>query len=491
MLALTANARGERWKALELMTLALGASRASRGRQRVAERAGLALIESVVLRITGRAADSVVAARRMSTLLDEAPPADLEEIADQIDGYRLQGALSLFRGGALSAARVAAERAGSSAFALSSGRPEALGAASVVGAVQAILGECRDADKTLARIDASDYPDTLRDGYVGSLSHLARGILALERNDPDAAERAVGLLRDHDNIEHGMLFTVLGALAWLWRGRPQIGLQLLDEREAVDRPRDRTSQEDRRALAAGRMLLHSALGEYGAARGALRAFERNDPVAGVLEASVLLLEQRPDLVVERLGRIRDLPGSRLQAAADLLVACAAQVAGDDGVTETAMRRFVALVAVHDVVSPFVLIPEEHRAALLVIAERVGADAATLARLRDLPAPFRATGTRVALTRRETEVLEKLSTNASQADIARALSVSTNTVKSQVRSLYRKLGASQRDEALRAAYLQGLLEGPAPRHDDPGRRPRTRGDETGVKSGCRPRLASGP
>jgi LuxR family maltose regulon positive regulatory protein len=130
--------------------------------------------------------------------------------------------------------------------------------------------------------------------------------------------------------------------------------------------------------------------------------------------------------------------------------------------EAAMRRFLALVAVHEIVSPFLLVPAEHRPALLALADRIGAHPSALARLRELPAPFRATGARVALTRREAQVLEQLRTGASQADIARALSVSTNTVKSQVRSLYRKLGASQRDEALRAAYLQGLLQSVPPR-----------------------------
>jgi LuxR family maltose regulon positive regulatory protein len=41
-------------------------------------------------------------------------------------------------------------------------------------------------------------------------------------------------------------------------------------------------------------------------------------------------------------------------------------------------------------------------------------------------------------------------------IAEALFVSQNTVKTQLRSIYRKLGVSSRDEAVREARRQGLL-----------------------------------
>lgn len=457
VLGLAANARGERWLALELLTLALGASRASRSRQRVAERIGLALVESVVLRITGRASESMTAARRMSNLLDQAPAAELEEISGQVNAFRLQGALSLFRGGALSDARIAAERAGASAHALAQGRREALGAASVVAAVQAIRGETRAAAQTLAMIDASDYPREQRDGYVGSLAHLARGVIALEAGDVDRAEAEVDVLRDMVNIEHLMLFTVLRSLIALWRGRPQTGLRLLEERVGVDRPRARISPEDRVASGAARALLHASLGQLGAAHDALRAMDRDDATRAVLEAEILLLEQRPDLVRERLARSGDLPGPRLRAAADVLMACATMLIGDEDSAEVAMRRFMAAGAVDGVLSPFILIPEEHRTGLLAIAERLGAQSATIDRLAALPAPFAATGSRVVLTPRESEVLEALRGDASQARIAASLGVSTNTVKSQTRTLYRKLGASTREDALRAAYLQGLVD----------------------------------
>lgn len=458
VLGLAANARGERLKALELLALALGASRAGRGRQRVAERVGLALVESVVLRITGRADESAAAARRMVSLLEDAAPGDLEEIAEQEGPYRYQGALSLFRAGSVLEARLAADRVGVSASALALGKPETLAAASLIAAVDAGRGECRAASAVLEVIDASTYAVELRDGYMGSLAHLAHGILDLESADPDAAEQRADLLRDRANLEHGMLFVVLRALTALWRGRPEVGLRVLDARESVDRPRARLSAQDQRLATAVRIVLHAALGQLGPAHVALRTLDRGtDPVARVLDATLSLLEQRPELVLEKLsGRSVDA-GPRLQAASELLIAAASLRLGDRDVAEAALRRFLATSGVHGIHSPVVLVPRDHRAALWELAQQIGADADILERLSRMPAPFRPAPARATLTRREADVLEKLAETSGLAEIAAALSVSANTVKTQVRTLYRKLGVTSRDEALRLAYLQGLLE----------------------------------
>lgn len=61
-----------------------------------------------------------------------------------------------------------------------------------------------------------------------------------------------------------------------------------------------------------------------------------------------------------------------------------------------------------------------------------------------------------LTQRERIVLDRLQSTASLEFIARSLVVSINTVKTQTRSIYRKLGANSREEAVRVAYDLGLL-----------------------------------
>lgn len=455
VLGLGANARGDRLRALELLTLALGASRALRTRQRVAERVGLALIESVILRITGRGDDSAEAARRMAKLLEDAAPEDLEEIAEQESAFRYQGALSLFRAGRLDEARLAAERVGLSAEALASGTPEAIGSAALVAAIDAAVGDGA-AVRTLERIDDAGYPPELAEGYVGSLALVARAVLALDEGDAESAETHLEPLRDRENLEHRMLVVVLRAVLALWRGEPELGLRTLDELDAADGPRARVSAQDRRAAGAARALLHAAAGRIGAAHAAVRERGPADALGGVLTASLLLLEQRPDLAVERLAARTVVGGPRIEAAADLLLASASLQLGDDPVAELAVRRFAAVAELHGALSPLVLLPIDHREAVIRLAERVGIDSGMRARWSRMPAPLPLGASRVTLTPREAEVLSRLRTTSSLAQIAAALNVSGNTVKSQVRTLYRKLGVSTRDEALRLAYLQGLL-----------------------------------
>lgn len=60
-----------------------------------------------------------------------------------------------------------------------------------------------------------------------------------------------------------------------------------------------------------------------------------------------------------------------------------------------------------------------------------------------------------LTRRELVVLEHLSEDVTLEEIAATLWVTRNTVKSQVRSLYRKIGVSNRADAVAWAYRAGL------------------------------------
>ncbi len=71
-----------------------------------------------------------------------------------------------------------------------------------------------------------------------------------------------------------------------------------------------------------------------------------------------------------------------------------------------------------------------------------------------PAPL------VRLTPRELAVLQQLSVGKTAESAAAALGVAPTTVRSQIRSLYRKLGASRRSEALASAHELGLL--PVPR-----------------------------
>jgi DNA-binding NarL/FixJ family response regulator len=64
-----------------------------------------------------------------------------------------------------------------------------------------------------------------------------------------------------------------------------------------------------------------------------------------------------------------------------------------------------------------------------------------------------------LTKRELEVLESLSSGGGYAEVARDLGVELNTVRTHVRTLYRKLGVQNRAEAVNLGWSNGLLRRP--------------------------------
>jgi LuxR family maltose regulon positive regulatory protein len=62
----------------------------------------------------------------------------------------------------------------------------------------------------------------------------------------------------------------------------------------------------------------------------------------------------------------------------------------------------------------------------------------------------------SLTERELEVLQLLEKGMSRREIAHMLYLSLNTVRSHTKSIYRKLGAMSRAEAIQRAHDDGIL-----------------------------------
>lgn len=87
---------------------------------------------------------------------------------------------------------------------------------------------------------------------------------------------------------------------------------------------------------------------------------------------------------------------------------------------------------------------------------IGEARALRARLSETRGP--ATPGASALTTAELRVLPLLVTHLSFPEIGREMRLSQHTVKSQAMSIYRKLGAASRSQAVALARELGLLEG---------------------------------
>lgn len=146
-----------------------------------------------------------------------------------------------------------------------------------------------------------------------------------------------------------------------------------------------------------------------------------------------------------------MPQQTLQLS--LLGACAALRLQQRPVAVDAFQNAVSTATQTGMIRPFALVPRAD------VDELAGGDvqvAELLAPLRDhrplLAEPQDGSG----ISPRELQVLEAVSSGASFAAVASRLFVSPNTVKSQMRDIYRKLGVRGRDHAVARARELGLL-----------------------------------
>jgi LuxR family maltose regulon positive regulatory protein len=162
-----------------------------------------------------------------------------------------------------------------------------------------------------------------------------------------------------------------------------------------------------------------------------------------------------------VGCVWTLAGRTRMAAGDLAGALAAHERAF-ALQRYPIERFHALVE---------LLPVRHASGDAAGVRELLAEADRLQALRldfgELPAKFQATARRIQapapvptgseqLSIRELDVLQLLSGPLSQPDIGRELYISRDTVKSHVKSIYRKLGVSSRRDAVDIGRGLGLI-----------------------------------
>lgn len=155
----------------------------------------------------------------------------------------------------------------------------------------------------------------------------------------------------------------------------------------------------------------------------------------------------------------DAHSPRTATLATLVAAAAHAMVGDHMTGDAMFAQALALAAPTGSVRPFGVLPYPQLAALLARAARRTQPRAVLAVLDSIVERFPG-GEDVAphmLSPRERLVLSRLAAGDTQQRISFELSVSPNTVKTQVRSIYRKLGVTTREGAVQRARTLGILE----------------------------------
>ncbi len=211
--------------------------------------------------------------------------------------------------------------------------------------------------------------------------------------------------------------------------------------------------EQRLALALGRRAAADRIVAFTAAR------LGEGPVTALLRAVQALDRGRPEVAARHVEPVLD--GSLSTASGFTAVGAqllASTISARQGRSVRAHRALVDAVecaAPLGLVRPFLDRGPEVLDLLDAGVGRFGRHEAFVARIRSRRATASAPGPE-NLTARELELLAELPTLGTNEEIAAALVVSVNTVKTHLRSIYRKLGVSTRREAMLAARRRGLV-----------------------------------
>jgi DNA-binding CsgD family transcriptional regulator len=190
--------------------------------------------------------------------------------------------------------------------------------------------------------------------------------------------------------------------------------------------------------------LYQALGNLPAAEHVLetRGVSRSHRSVLTSRSRLHLLRGEQERALADLAEAEQVTGGRVHFLASwrILQASAGQFMGDPIDMES--LRAVARSVEHT--QAFDALVEGTPEVRDGVARQMGSDPSPL------PDVYAAPPKRAALTPREREVLAALREHNSIKAVAAALHVSPNTAKTHLRALYRKLGASGREQALRIA-----------------------------------------
>ncbi len=276
-------------------------------------------------------------------------------------------------------------------------------------------------------------------------AHYVRGAVLLERNDLGEAEHVLRLatqLGEASGYVHSSLGPALSlARVWHLLGRTGAAWSLLDE---VRRHRGRALPDEllqRVEATCARLALLEGDVDLARAHAALTGDRRRPRLLARVHAEA----DEPARALAALEQF--VPRGKWDRLDALLVRARCAPRADE--RALALREALVLGEAEGFVRVFV---DENRWISEPLRELVASWptpyvarlVTALANEPDRPARHGGTG---ALTERELEVWRYLSTPLSAREIADALFISRNTLKSHLRSIYRKLGASTRHDAV--------------------------------------------
>ncbi|MFE2109034.1 LuxR C-terminal-related transcriptional regulator [Kitasatospora sp. NPDC059463] len=458
-------------------------------RQRTALRLAAAFVRAEAGRLLGSAALAEQAARLAHELARETPAELLDEHPELLALVDAGLGSTLLWQGRLDEARAALERAAQAPASPTTARlrHDALCRLALIDQLGGRSGRAehrvREADE---EADRSSLPPDSRT----EVRDLVLAATALERDEPDEARRALHRTTARRTPERDPVVVlgaaVIGAELELSRGRPDAALRLLaetGERALADRPSDWSRERLAVAVCAAQL----AAGRPREALAALDGVPTRAPASLLVAARARLAAGQDEAgALDRLRALRDDPavGSATRTRALLLLAQAGAGPdgpdGPDGVARL-LARALAVAEPERLRRPFRESAPWVRHQLRRRPQLALAHTWLPGDLRPAPPgppppagtlppaahPVRAAEPPAAappppaepLTERERDVLRHAARMLSTQEIAEALFLSPNTVKTHLKSINRKLLTANRREAVRTAARLRLLDGP--------------------------------
>ncbi|MDR6972047.1 helix-turn-helix transcriptional regulator [Leifsonia shinshuensis] len=454
MLGLTYNVLGfHRVRALRYFVTAVRAARAPRN-QTVGpvDRVLIRSAEASAYRLIGRPGLSVGPARAAIAELDRLPE-DLRETVSDLPRVYAQLGISLYYAGDVDGAMDTFAK-GLAATPTTPPSP-GFGNLAMLAGIHALQGDLPEARAHVDYARTGPWNDRQRRMYTGTFYRLAEAVLALERFDAAEAQAHLDAMEhDRRSIEHWVAEARVEALVRLVDGRPGEALAGL-EAYAGMRSGEARSSAVRDQLSGIRAVLQLALGNPDAAGVILERDAAPGPERHIGRARVYLALGRNGSALSELKAAsgRPLTARTATEAAALEAAVLLRLAPTSR-TRGVVEQLGALLRRTGLRLPLALLPADD-------LERVG-QALTAAGYGDVlqDVPLRSllpvAEPDLLLTDRELAVLGALMNSGSTAEIASVLVVSANTVKTQLRSVYRKLGVNNREDAIAVALSRHLL-----------------------------------
>lgn len=329
-----------------------------------------------------------------------------------------------------------------------------------------LIGDFDDASRHLDRIDPTAWPQPWATGYMASLGYIAQAWVHLNAGRPTEALASLDVLDPHAaTIEHWDLMLGARVLAESMIGRVHEAQFTFE--------RTRTARVTRRTLASSRARVAIIEGLVNIGIGTPRPVARgvtNTAAASLGHALDVIVYARHGASSDAHAHLAEAESTAISHLDEAFVAIAGAIASAQDASKLPAERYTGrlrvLLTEHDLRWPLALIPPSVRTTIATNEDGRHDHPSLGAAFMVMPALLAdnesASIAVPKLTSREREILRAMALIESRTELAAHLYVSINTVKTQLRSLYSKLGVNNRDEALEMALKYGFID----RSDNP-------------------------